>query len=224
MQKRRFPEAVSCDVPLPADFPVWADYHTQTFRSLRDLHVHGHAELGLCLKGSGVFFIGERVYPFQKGDVSYIAPGTPHIAQSNDETPSPLVVPFLPPCLFHSGKRAAGRHFSERGLPRPAGHTAPRNGSAGRRRAGHMRASASGGASNAGQVVGSLCRSARRCRIDGRAPGAPLYSAAVRGAAHRPAASRPLPFERKPFPHAVPDTCGEYAPRLPHTDANAGGG
>lgn len=88
MQKRRFPEAVSCDVPLPADFPVWADYHTQTFRSLRDLHVHGHAELGLCLKGSGVFFIGERVYPFQKGDVSYIAPGTPHIAQSNDETPS----------------------------------------------------------------------------------------------------------------------------------------
>ena len=88
MQKRCFSEAIPSDVPLPADFPVWAYYHTQAYRSLRDLHVHSHAEIGLCLDGSGVFFIGERVYPFQKGDVSFVAPGTPHIAQSNYETPS----------------------------------------------------------------------------------------------------------------------------------------
>ena len=88
MQKRRFPAAVPFDVSLPADFPAWANYHTQAYCSLRDLHVHSHAEIGLCLDGSGVFFIGERVYPFQKGDVSFIAPETPHIAQSDDETPS----------------------------------------------------------------------------------------------------------------------------------------
>lgn len=88
MQKQLFSAAIPADVPLAADFPFSAGYHTQLYASLRDLHVHSHAEIGLCLEGSGVFFIGERVYPFQKGDVSFVASGTPHIAQSDAASPS----------------------------------------------------------------------------------------------------------------------------------------
>lgn len=73
---------------LPAEFPLTHFSYTQRYKSYRDLHSHTCAELGFCLGGSGVFFIGNSVYAFRKGDVSYVPAGMPHIAQSADENPS----------------------------------------------------------------------------------------------------------------------------------------
>lgn len=87
MQKERYCVR-DYPIPLPAAFPVDHFEHTQRFKTSRDMHVHDCVELGLCLEGSGVFFIGDRVYPFQKGDVSCILPGHPHIAQSPNDRPS----------------------------------------------------------------------------------------------------------------------------------------
>lgn len=46
------------------------------------LHYHTQLEIGLCLRGSGVFYIHHNVYPFVAGDISFIFPGEHHIAQS----------------------------------------------------------------------------------------------------------------------------------------------
>ena len=75
-------------VELPEDFPLTCFSYTQRYKSYRDLHSHTCAEMGLCLEGSGVFFIGNSVYAFRKGDMSYVPAGLPHIAQSADDSPS----------------------------------------------------------------------------------------------------------------------------------------
>lgn len=87
-------------IPLPAAFPVDHFVHTQRFSSSKDLHAHDCVELGLCLEGSGVFFIGDHVYPFQKGDVSCILAGHPHIAQSPNDCPSRWWFCSLSPIAF----------------------------------------------------------------------------------------------------------------------------
>ncbi|MFA6948869.1 MAG: AraC family ligand binding domain-containing protein, partial [Eubacteriales bacterium] len=45
------------------------------------MHYHNYLELGLCVRGSGVFFIDSEIYPFGEGDISLIFPGEIHIAQ-----------------------------------------------------------------------------------------------------------------------------------------------
>lgn len=51
------------------------------------LHYHHSLEIGVCMEGSGIFYIGNRIFPFSAGDISVILPGTVHIAQSNRENP-----------------------------------------------------------------------------------------------------------------------------------------
>ena len=50
------------------------------------MHYHLTTEIGVCLQGSGIFYIGTRVYRYQRGDVSVIAPNVVHIAQSDPES------------------------------------------------------------------------------------------------------------------------------------------
>lgn len=57
---------------LKEEFPIYYVYWSQSFRDKRDLHYHNCAELGLCLKGSGIFFIDNQIYPFQRNTISYI--------------------------------------------------------------------------------------------------------------------------------------------------------
>lgn len=52
------------------------------------MHYHNYLEIGLCVRGSGVFFIDSEIYPFGEGDISLIFPGEIHIAQSTKDDPS----------------------------------------------------------------------------------------------------------------------------------------
>ena len=70
------------------DFPVYHFSYTQKSAANIEMHYHNGLEIGLCVEGTGVFFIGDQVCPFTKGDITIIMPGWPHIAQSPNERPS----------------------------------------------------------------------------------------------------------------------------------------
>ena len=76
------------DVPLSDAFPVIYFHHEQKYMDRRSMHTHHSFELGLCVEGGGLFFADSRAESFQEGDVSFIFPDQPHIAQSPDEVPS----------------------------------------------------------------------------------------------------------------------------------------
>jgi len=72
-------------ISLDPDFPFHAPMGDRLHSPLSQpecMHYHDTLELGLCRKGSGLFYIGGSVHSFSAGDVSVIAPGVAHIAQS----------------------------------------------------------------------------------------------------------------------------------------------
>lgn len=97
MQKIRSNSYIYFQENLNKDFPVYYVLWTQKHTSLNDLHYHNCAEIGICLKGNGVFFIRDKVYPFHKNTVSFINEGQPHIAQSPDSNPSEWIFIFFQP-------------------------------------------------------------------------------------------------------------------------------
>lgn len=52
------------------------------------MHKHEYIEIGLCISGTGVYFVENDVFPFSSGDVSVIFPNQPHIAESQEKYPS----------------------------------------------------------------------------------------------------------------------------------------
>jgi AraC-like DNA-binding protein len=89
------------DVMLNDDFPISYFAYTQKHRDLNQLHYHDAFEIGLCMSGSGIFFIDNKVKEFKKDDISFLFPNQPHIAQSPIETSSDwifITVDFF--CLF----------------------------------------------------------------------------------------------------------------------------
>ena len=76
-------------VSLDPDFPINAPYlnrlHYSRSHPADHLHYHFTWEIGLCMEGSGIFYIGNRVWRYSAGDVSIIAPEVVHIAQSDAE-------------------------------------------------------------------------------------------------------------------------------------------
>lgn len=44
------------------------------------LHYHSFAEIGICLCGSGVTHVENRVYTFGKGDLQFVPPGVAHLS------------------------------------------------------------------------------------------------------------------------------------------------
>ncbi len=83
------PPALIRELPiaLPPDFPIHAPYldryHYSGQHPADFLHYHHSWELGICQQGSGIFYIGSRVFRYAQGDVSVIAPEVVHIAQSD---------------------------------------------------------------------------------------------------------------------------------------------
>ncbi|MBQ8398285.1 MAG: helix-turn-helix transcriptional regulator [Clostridia bacterium] len=59
--------------------------YKQSWRTKQDLHYHNYPECGLCLKGDGLFFVEDRIYPFSAGTVVFFPVGMQHIAQSPAE-------------------------------------------------------------------------------------------------------------------------------------------
>ena len=76
-------------IELDPAFPIHAPYldrpHYSRSQQAEFLHFHHTWEIGICLSGSGIFYIGSRVYRYSAGDVSIIAPDVVHIAQSDPE-------------------------------------------------------------------------------------------------------------------------------------------
>ncbi len=76
-------------IDLNPEFPIHAPYlekpHFSKSQPAEYLHYHHSWEIGICLGGSGIFYIGSRVYRYSAGDVSIIAPEVVHIAQSDSE-------------------------------------------------------------------------------------------------------------------------------------------
>ena len=80
MQKRTFEEEV---VSVPSDTPEYEIFtYKNGFFQHSQMHTHDYLEIGLCLQGSGLFFIKDKVYLFETNSVSIIGKGVPHIAQS----------------------------------------------------------------------------------------------------------------------------------------------
>lgn len=82
------PSAVrAMPISLDPAFPIHAPYlerlHFSRPHPADHLHYHRSWEIGVCLQGSGIFFIGSRVYHYTAGDVSVVAPAVVHIAQSD---------------------------------------------------------------------------------------------------------------------------------------------
>ena len=75
------------EIPLSSE-PFYFFPYTQRYKTKRDMHYHNGVEIGLCLKGEGIFFLEDRLFHFGKGDVSIVLPGERHIAQSPDHNPS----------------------------------------------------------------------------------------------------------------------------------------
>jgi AraC-like DNA-binding protein len=71
---------------LPDGLPVRADLDLEQ-RDLADsppryLHFHDEPEVGICTRGTGLFFVGASVKPFGPGDVIAAAAGELHLARS----------------------------------------------------------------------------------------------------------------------------------------------
>jgi len=76
-------------IKVPDDFPVFvSDIARQGDRPITYLHSHDHPELGLCLKGSGIFVVDSKVLRFSEGDAIFISPKEMHLAQSTPGTVS----------------------------------------------------------------------------------------------------------------------------------------
>ena len=50
------------------------------------LHYHSCAEIGVCVKGSGVVYVDDRIYTFCEGDLQFVPPGVPHFAAAEPDT------------------------------------------------------------------------------------------------------------------------------------------
>lgn len=75
---------------LDRDFPVHLPEQVYWMPDSKavSLHYHHNFEIGICMKGSGIFFIGKKIIPFRAGDISVVYPNEIHIAQSLEHDPS----------------------------------------------------------------------------------------------------------------------------------------
>lgn len=87
MQKHTFNNNYAY-IPLDDEFQFSHFYHTNGYYERENMHVHNCIELGICLGGSGLMFIGGGVWRFTEGSVSVINAGSFHIGQSPNKNPS----------------------------------------------------------------------------------------------------------------------------------------
>lgn len=53
---------------------------------IKRLHYHPVPEIGICVSGSGYYYVGEKIYRFKKGDIQIIRQFVPHYAVSDANT------------------------------------------------------------------------------------------------------------------------------------------
>jgi AraC-like DNA-binding protein len=69
-------------VALDPRFPVFMFSFSLSREPITNLHRHDALEIGLCVKGSGIFIIGNSLQPYEEGDIVVISPGQYHRAKS----------------------------------------------------------------------------------------------------------------------------------------------
>ncbi len=83
---------------LPDEFPFYTSgVYNQKDKPIEKLHIHNVFELGLCLDGSGIFVIEDKVFSYSKGDVFIISDQELHLAQSTTGTTSQWTFMLLDP-------------------------------------------------------------------------------------------------------------------------------
>ena len=57
---------------------------------LDKIHYHSVPEIGICVSGSGDYYVGDKIYRFKEGDIQIIRPFVPHYAVSDENTVSQI--------------------------------------------------------------------------------------------------------------------------------------
>lgn len=118
MQKTPFVQhsPIALDPEFPIRCPPENVLHSPDTQFDGRMHYHDCLEIGLCYQGSGLFYIGGGVHSFSKGDISIIAAGVPHIAQSADSDVSSWLFMNLDPAALlgpqHGALTQAAGRFS----------------------------------------------------------------------------------------------------------------
>lgn len=84
-------EAICYTDPTPAILPD---------RDIEVLHYHDCIEIGICLKGSGLFLLGNRVESVSEGDALFIPPAVHHYSQQISTTTCICAFIYLEPRLL----------------------------------------------------------------------------------------------------------------------------
>ncbi len=86
---------------LAEDFPASCQYYTQHYQKSNSLHYHDCMELGRCISGSGVQYIGGEMYSFSPNSITVLLPACVHdshiIMQDPAEKPSQWQYIFIKP-------------------------------------------------------------------------------------------------------------------------------
>jgi AraC-like DNA-binding protein/quercetin dioxygenase-like cupin family protein len=69
-------------VALDPAFPVFMFPFSLSHDPITNLHCHDVLEIGLCVKGNGIFIIDNTLQPYEAGDIVVISPGLYHRAKS----------------------------------------------------------------------------------------------------------------------------------------------
>ncbi|MFA6293412.1 MAG: AraC family transcriptional regulator [Victivallales bacterium] len=89
LQKRPLYNFGYMEIALPEDFSfVVSRLSEQNDREITALHAHNVVEFGICIDGSGIFVVEDKILPFHAGDASIITNREMHLAQSTKGTSS----------------------------------------------------------------------------------------------------------------------------------------
>jgi AraC-like DNA-binding protein len=99
MQKRSFLSVIAEEHfrKLPDSLPIGFLNTDLRESSPASLHIHSFLEIGLCLVGSGIFVVCDKIIPFSAGDVVVLSPGMPHHANSSPGVKSRWIFFFFDP-------------------------------------------------------------------------------------------------------------------------------
>lgn len=108
------------DEPLPCLFETsppyvrWPMCRVSTYhlkpRPIEFLHYHVDMEIGLCLGGSGLLYLGNRTIPYHAGDVQIILPYQSHYNVAVGQPAEWHFISFLPTSL-HSAHLSPDPEF-----------------------------------------------------------------------------------------------------------------
>jgi AraC-like DNA-binding protein len=84
---------------LPRDFPIVGaeEVYTQRDAPIARLHIHDCLEVGYCHDGSGVYVVGEKIFPYRAGDITVINDREFHLGRSAQGTVSHWTFLLLDP-------------------------------------------------------------------------------------------------------------------------------